>query len=161
LGTSALRFSTVYAASGTINTSDSRLKTDIAQCPLGLDFINSLYPKIYRWRSGGTEVSFEDNWEDHEEVTADGEVITTRTRATNGTQIETTKAGKRHHLGFIAQDVKASMDAAGVDCGLWVLDDKADSESIQSLRYEQMIAPLVTAIQELSKRIQTLEAVAR
>jgi len=50
LGTSTARWSVVWAANGTIETSDARLKTDIAPCDLGLDFILALNPVRYRWR---------------------------------------------------------------------------------------------------------------
>jgi len=42
LGRSDLRWSEVYASNGTIQTSDQRLKTDIEDSSLGLDFINDL-----------------------------------------------------------------------------------------------------------------------
>ena len=53
LGTSDKRWSTVYAATGTINTSDARAKTDIAPSDLGLDFVLALKPARYRWAEGG------------------------------------------------------------------------------------------------------------
>ncbi|HLV83018.1 MAG TPA: DUF2793 domain-containing protein [Devosia sp.] len=53
LGGPGARWSTLWAATGTIQTSDARLKTDIGVCDLGLDFILSLAPVRYRWRVGG------------------------------------------------------------------------------------------------------------
>ena len=55
LGASGARWSTIWAATGTIQTSDQRQKTDIAPSDLGLDFILALQPVQYRWISGGTE----------------------------------------------------------------------------------------------------------
>lgn len=55
LGGSGARWSTVWAATGTIQTSDARQKTDIAPCDLGLDFIRALEPVRYRWQVGGIE----------------------------------------------------------------------------------------------------------
>lgn len=52
LGTAALRFSTIYAATGAINTSDVRQKKDIQESDLGLDFISKLRPVSFRWKSG-------------------------------------------------------------------------------------------------------------
>ncbi len=52
LGSSSQRWSVVYAANGTIQTSDSRLKQDIHESDLGLDFIMDLRPVSYRWTSG-------------------------------------------------------------------------------------------------------------
>lgn len=50
LGASGARWSAVWSATGTIQTSDMRLKTDIAPTDLGLDFILALNPVRYRWR---------------------------------------------------------------------------------------------------------------
>ncbi len=55
LGGSGARWSAVWAATGTIQTSDIRQKTDIAPSDLGLDFICALEPVKYRWIVGGNE----------------------------------------------------------------------------------------------------------
>ena len=55
LGASGARWSAVWAATGTIQTSDARGKTDIAPSDLGLDFILALNPVRYRWTVGGNE----------------------------------------------------------------------------------------------------------
>lgn len=159
VGTSALRWSVIYAATGTINTSDARMKTDIADCPLGLDFILDLEPRLYRWREGGADVTFEEEAFPVEETV--GGVTRTVMAKRQGKAIETKRPGRRLHAGFLAQNVKAALDRAGVDCGLWVLDDKDDPEGTQSLRYDQFIAPLVKAVQELAARVERLEAQAR
>lgn len=52
LGTSTLRFTNVYATSGVVNTSDARMKKDIRDSDLGLDFVNSLRPVSYYWKEG-------------------------------------------------------------------------------------------------------------
>ncbi|MCM2351501.1 MAG: tail fiber domain-containing protein [Bacteriovoracaceae bacterium] len=52
LGTSALRFTDVYAVSGVVNTSDARQKRDIQDSDLGLNFIINLRPVSYVWRDG-------------------------------------------------------------------------------------------------------------
>jgi hypothetical protein len=64
----------------------------------------------------------------------------------------------RWHYGLIAQDVKSSIDKASViDFGGWVLDDIKNPDSSQALRYEEFIAPLIKAVQELSARVKALE----
>lgn len=137
LGGASNLWSTVYAATGTINTSDARLKTNVADSVLGLDFINSLRPVSYRWIVGGkTLVSENDK---HTE------------------RVESEQAGTRTHWGFLAQEVKAAVDVAGVDFGGWVLTDANDATSTQALRYEELIAPLVKAVQELTARVAALE----
>jgi hypothetical protein len=55
LGGAGARWSAVWSATGTIQTSDSRQKTDIEPSDLGLDFILDLIPIKYRWIVGGTE----------------------------------------------------------------------------------------------------------
>lgn len=55
LGASGARWSTIWAATGTIQTSDVRQKIDIEPTDLGLDFILALAPAKYRWEVGGNE----------------------------------------------------------------------------------------------------------
>lgn len=55
LGASGARWSAVWSATGTIQTSDSRHKTDIEPSDLALDFILALRPVKYRWTVGGNE----------------------------------------------------------------------------------------------------------
>lgn len=50
-GLASFRWTTVYATTGTINTSDRREKRDIAPSSLGLAFINDLLPVSYRWKN--------------------------------------------------------------------------------------------------------------
>jgi len=49
-GVSGGRWLDVWAVDTTINSSDRRLKKDIEDVPLGLDFIESLRPVSYRWK---------------------------------------------------------------------------------------------------------------
>jgi len=55
LGASGARWSSIWSATGTIQTSDIRQKTDIAPSDLGLDFILALEPVRYRWVVGSNE----------------------------------------------------------------------------------------------------------
>jgi hypothetical protein len=59
----------------------------------------------------------------------------------------------------LAQEVKASLDKFGVGDNFagWTLDDPDDPDSRQGLAYEEFIAPLVKAIQELTDRVKQLE----
>jgi Chaperone of endosialidase len=130
LGVTTNKFwKTIYSNTGTINTSDLRLKTDIQDSTLGLDFINSLRPVSYKFIEGGRDQY--------------GDII----------------PGSRTHWGLIAQEVKSVIDTTGVeDFAGWVLLDKSDSNSEQALRYEEFIAPLIKAVQELTARVEALEA---
>lgn len=55
LGSASLRFNTVYATVGTINTSDIREKKAIEEIPYGLAEILQLRPVSFRWRNQQTE----------------------------------------------------------------------------------------------------------
>ena len=55
LGASGARWSAVWSATGTIQTSDMRYKSDIAPSDLGLDFILALNPVRYRWRDSSDD----------------------------------------------------------------------------------------------------------
>lgn len=130
LGVTTNKFwKTIYSNTGTINTSDLRLKTNIVDSALGLDFINSLRPVSYKFIEGGTD--------------PDGASI----------------PGTRTHWGLIAQEVKSAVDLSGVtDFAGWVLLEKNNPNSEQALRYEEFIAPLIKAIQELTARVAALES---
>jgi hypothetical protein len=137
-GGTNLRWIAVYAANGTIQTSDARQKTEIVTSSLGVDFVKSLRPVSYKFIVGGNkptgETDSEGNWI-YQEV-----------------------PGKRTHWGFVAQEVKEAVDAAGVDFGGWILDDPSNPDSDQGLRYDQFIAPLTKALQEALAKIEILEA---
>jgi hypothetical protein len=135
LGKSGTRWSAVWSANGTIQTSDEREKTNIADSPLGLDFINSLRPVSYKFKVGRNVVTETDE---------------------NGLPTKTEPiAGERVHYGLLAQDVKSALPE-GIDFGGWILTDKNDPESEQGLRYEEFISPLIKAVKELSEQNATL-----
>ena len=117
LGASGARWSAVWSATGTIQTSDARDKTATAPSDLGLDFIRALDPVRFCWKGGD----------------------------------------ERTHYGLIAQQVAAVAQALNVDFGGHVLADPNNPESQQALRYDQFIAPLVKAVQELAERVEGLE----
>ena len=64
--------------------------------------------------------------------------------------------GKRPHQGLLAQQVKAVMDGQKIaDFAGYVHDEESDQ---YGLRYAEFIPPLIKAVQELTKRVQVLEA---
>jgi hypothetical protein len=109
-----------------VETSDERLKTDIAASDLGLDFVMGLNPVRYRRVIGGMESS----------VDAKGDPITVA------------RPGVRPHYGFLAGEIKTL--AGDADFGGYV--ESADGE--KGLRYSEFIAPLVKAMQELHGQVQ-------
>jgi hypothetical protein len=58
---------------------------------------------------------------------------------------------------LIAQEVQEAVAAEGVDFAGWLLTDKDDPDSQQALRYDQFIAPLIKAVQELTAKVEKLE----
>ena len=136
-GASGSRWSAVWAANGTIQTSDLNTKTDVIGSVLGLNFINSLRPVSYKFKVGGNKV--EENPDDPLNPTI------------------TPIPGKRQHYGLIAQEVKAALPS-DVDFGGWVQVNLDDPNSEQGLRYDEFVAPLIKAIQELSAKNDALTA---
>lgn len=116
-----------------IGTSDARTKTDIQNTDLGLDFVNKLRPVSYIYNK------------DEYRISGDKKTGETQTKV---------QFVRRHH-GLIAQEVRALIDPdkfAG-----WVLTDKNDPDSEQGLRYDEFIAPLIKAVQELTVRLEAAE----
>ena len=145
LGSPSRRWTRVYAVNTTISSSDARDKLDVEDSNLGLDFINELRPVSYRWVIGEKKRVLDEN----------GKPI----KDENGEYIIETREGVRQNYGLIAQEVKEAIDNSGVeDFAGWVQDDLSDPESHQSLSYEQFIAPMVKAIQELSSEVESLKA---
>jgi hypothetical protein len=155
-GGTGARWTSVWAANGAIQTSDQREKGDITPSALGLDFVNALRPVSYRWLSGGNEVVRQVYLDADGREIPDGEVIPDG--ATPGRIITRKRPGNRTHWGLIAQEVKMTCDAMGVDFGGWVLSDAANPDSQQALRYDQFVGPLIKAVQELTVRVKTLES---
>jgi hypothetical protein len=157
-GANGARWSAIWATNGTIQTSDEREKKDITDSELGLNFINNLRPVSYKWKVGGKSfVRQVFRNKDGEEVDPSSE------GAIPAEIITVDHPGNRVHFGLLAQEVKAALPE-GVDFGGWVLTDKDNQDSQQALRYDQFIAPLIKAVQELSQenkdlktRIESLE----
>lgn len=113
LGSSSLKWDTVYAAVGTIDTSDAKEKENITDSDLGLDFISELQPKSYKFKKG-----------------------------TSG----------RTHYGLVSQDVENTLvkfNKSGHDFAGFCKDTTDTGEEIYGLRYNEFIAPMIKAIQEL------------
>ncbi len=63
----------------------------------------------------------------------------------------------RLHAGFLAQDVKAALDGAGLDFGVWGREDQADAESRQWLRPDQLIPVLWAALKETRSELRAVK----
>ena len=118
IGTTSSRVSVLYTANA-VNVSDQTLKTEIEDCDLGLDFINTLQPKSYKHLQD-VGVALEEGHDDY----------------------------NRKHYGLIAQDLK---DGSLKDSVYGTKDGE------YSLAYNDLIAPLIKAVQEQQEQIETLK----
>lgn len=129
---------TTYSYGAVQNRSDERDKADIRDTVLGLDFINALRPVDFKWDYRDSYISVDD----------DGNI--------SPLPKDGSKKGVRYHHGFIAQDVARIIETNGIDFGGYQ-DHKVNGGSdVKSLGYEEFIAPLVKAVQELSSEIKKI-----
>lgn len=142
LGNSA---TTTYVYGTVQNRSDERDKADIQTTNLGLGFVMQLQPRMFRW----------DMREDYrppkpaddaskEEWAAYSEACKLENLTHDGTHKRS-----RFHQGLIAQEVKAVMDNMGVDFGGYQDHKINGGQDVLSVGYEELIPPLIKAIQEL------------
>jgi hypothetical protein len=115
-------------------SSDERLKKNITNQTLGLDFINDLRTVKY-------------NWKPSDELDAnDAQLAHLRREDEDGNIINDMNTDVLMH-NFIAQEVKAALNTAGVsEFAGW----KEDQFGVQQVSREMFVIPLVKAVQELS-----------
>lgn len=74
------------------------------------------------------------------------------------TQQRVPRPGRRPHAGFVAQEIREVLAAHGVpDFAGLAQADPANPDSLWGARYEEFIAPLYRAVQELAERVVALE----
>ena len=144
--------------------SDCRAKCCIVDSALGLDFINALKPRSFKWIN------------QPDKLDEDGNIVFVG---------EHHGQSGRTHYGLIAQEVKAAVEAAGINithfagykdsrvgqANGWVppyndydpdgtdyADETDGYEKTLSLRYEQFSSPIIKAIQELDDKIVAIVA---
>jgi hypothetical protein len=113
-------------------TSDGTMKNVIGPDSLGLSFINRLNPILFTWKAQN------DLPPEHPYYAEENKRDTTRVIH-----------------GFVAQEVKAALDAEG--CSTFNGWDQGD-DGIQAISREMFISPLVKAVQELSAQVEQLKA---
>lgn len=128
---------TTYAYGAVQDRSDARDKADIQETDLGLAFIDKLKPVKFKW-----------NYREDYEGDNDG-----------------SKIRNRYHQGLLAQDVKDVMDNLNIDFGGYQDHSINGGGDRLTLGYNEFIAPMIKAIQELSdqnrqmmNRIKVLES---
>tara|TARA_Y100001963_G_scaffold150410_1_gene231464 strand:+ start:398 stop:3640 length:3243 start_codon:yes stop_codon:yes gene_type:complete len=116
------------------HSSDERIKKDIKDNTLGLDFINDLRTVTFKKKAPS---EYPKEFNTHNE---------TKTKRKNPDKVS---------YGFIAQEVKEAMDKAGhSDFTAW----SEGGDTMQMLAESELITPLVKAIQELTARVKELES---
>tara|TARA_B100001939_G_scaffold140057_2_gene121267 strand:- start:5507 stop:7123 length:1617 start_codon:yes stop_codon:yes gene_type:complete len=118
------------------NVSDCRDKTDISllSSSYGISFIKKLKPVSYKWDNRDTYV---------------------RECSCSYGQKDGTLKSEKCHYGFIAQDIKSTLESLNITFDGLTHDSEKDA---YRLTYEELIAPLVKAVQELTERVENLEA---
>ena len=132
-----------------LHFSDQRLKNDVQETTFGLDFINRLRPVDFTWDS-----LYLDTYYDEEYFS--------ELKSLLGNQQQ----------GFIAQEVKQAVydtNQSNTDFGGFlsvniteedqlIKDETNTTDDINKLDYLQFIGPLVKSVQQLSAKIDVLEA---
>jgi hypothetical protein len=154
---------TTYVYGTVQNRSDARDKADIQDTALGLDFINALRPVDFRWdlrddyRSTPPEPPADDATKEERAAHSQALQEWREANALDNLQHDGSKKRSRFHHGLIAQEVKAACDATGVDFGGYQDHSLKGGEDVLSIGYEELIAPLIKAVQQLSAEVEQLK----
>ena len=144
LGSNTFPWQDIYLENNPQIISDVNYKTDIQDSDLGLSFINGLRPVSFKWKQTGER-----------------------------------RAGVRRHYGLIAQEVETVLGSKADSTALWtkdIVEARPEIEQVlhdgvevvsqepaveehekQGLRYDELIGPMIKAIQELTTRVEALE----
>jgi hypothetical protein len=136
---------TTYAYGAVQDRSDARDKADIQPTDLGLNFIMALQPRKFRW---DMREDYRPPKPEPDAAPEDWAAYDEACKLENLTH-DGSKKRNRFHQGLIAQEVKSTMDAMGVDFGGYQDHKINGGQDVLTIGYEEMIAPLIKAIQEL------------
>ena len=129
-----------YIAAGSTSwsgTSDERLKKNIVDCNVGLDFINDLRPVTFNWKEKQEAPEDMPQYEEGSDAPALGKDHTTK-------------------HGFIAQEVKEVIENhSGIKDGFTGWNQQTDGT--QGVSDGAFIPMLVNAVQELSAKCDSLQ----
>ena len=111
--------------------SDERIKRNINDDDLGLEFINKLRPVTYQWRAS---------------YDIPKDII--------GYSEENTQDTETVMHGLIAQEVKAALDDCGIDTfGGW---NVREADGLQGVSTSMFVLPLINAVKELSTQVEEI-----
>jgi hypothetical protein len=136
IGKDATDSNIAFGATSITAPSDIRLKEDIQDEEVGLDFINDLRPVTFQWKK-------------EKDIPSD-------MKAYKEGSEERTMNGKYNH-GFIAQEVKEVIDNHNLKDGfdMWQ-EDEVDGR--QRVAPSAIMSVMVKAVQELSTQVDELKA---
>ena len=155
---------TTYAYGAVQNRSDARDKADIQDTALGLEFINALRPVDFRWdmrddyRAAVPEPPADEATEEEKAAHAEAMQQWRQANTLGNLQHDGSKKRGRSHHGLIAQEVKSACDSLGIDFGGYQDHSIKGGEDVLSIGYEELIAPLIKAVQQLSDEVEQLKA---
>lgn len=154
---------TTYAYGAVQNRSDARDKADIRETVLGLNFINALRPVDFRWdmrddyREAAPEPPAADATDEEKAAHTEALQQWRQENALGNLQHDGSKKRTRFHHGLIAQEVKTACNSLGIDFGGYQDHSLDGGEDVLSLGYEELIAPLIKAVQQLSVEVERLK----
>jgi len=132
---------------GWTNFSDGRYKKNIQENVAGLAFINMLRPVTYTVNTEGLNEYFRKGRKQNPD-NADNKPDTVKAKALEN-------AGKIVYTGLIAQEVEAAGKKLGFEFS--GVDKPQTPDGLYGLRYDNFVAPLVKAVQELSRQNEELQ----
>jgi hypothetical protein len=160
--------------------SDGRDKADIRDTVLGLNFINELRPVDYKWdyredyRTSPPETvikplepkenaSDEEKEKYAEKFAAYEAYVVVRDKWLEDSKLKNithdgTHKRTRFHHGLIAQEIKAVIEKTGVDFGGFQDHTIDGGDEVMTVGYNELIGPMIKAIQELSSEVASLKA---
>ena len=148
---------TTYVFGTVQNRSDARDKADIRPTILGLEFVKLLRPVDYRWdmrdsyRTPAPDLLSEDA-SDAEKLAYE-EAMKLYKEGNNLSNIthDGTHKRSRYHHGIIAQELADLIKNTGNDFGGFQDHKRSGGQDVLSVGYDEFIAPLIKAVQELAE----------
>lgn len=145
---------TVYTYASATRASDMRDKAEIRDTQFGLDFISKLRPRDYKF-------DYRESYQEFKDIKDENGIII-------GTEFieyprDGSKKRNRFHCGLIAQELKQTMDELNTDFAGYI-DFQHNDPGLNvgeferlTIKYEELICPLIKAVQELKLKNDQLE----
>lgn len=155
---------TTYAYGPVQERSDIRDKADVRDTALGLDFIMALRPVDFKWDLRDSyrtpppaalpPVATEEEKENYKVLIEQWK----QANDINNIVHDGTHERTRYHHGLIAQEVKQMLDDKGIDFGGYQDHSIKGGKDVQSIGYNELVAPLIKAIQQLKQEFDAYKA---